>query len=114
MRLYIAGPMWGLPDFNTRRSFAPPTSLRALGTTHQPSPPRRPLGMPDMARHMRASLRDTGHCDGVHSSPRLGQLAGRALLERDIARGLDLPVKPLSEWLLLAKLSPKQPGRWRQ
>ena len=103
MRLYIAGPMWGLPDFNCPAFFRAADQLASAG--HDPINPARTEGRSGCRTwldYMRASLRDLADCDGVALLPGWANSRG-ALLERDIARGLDLPVKPLSEWLLLAE-----------
>jgi len=103
MRLYIAGPMWGLPDFNYPAFFRAADQLASAG--HDPINPARPEGRSGCRTwldYIRASLRDLAYCDGVALLPGWANSRG-ALLERDIARGLDLPVKPLSEWLLLAE-----------
>ena len=99
MRLYIAGPMAGLPPAFFRAA----DQLASAG--HDPINPARPEGRSGCRTwldYMRASLRDLADCDGVALLPGWSHWRG-ALLERDIARGLDLPVKPLSEWLLLAE-----------
>lgn len=99
MRVYIAGPMTGLPDFNYPAFFKAAVDLRTAG--HFPINPARADGREgcrDWLDYMRASLRDIADCDGIATLHGWGESRGAAL-EVHIARSLDLPVRPLSEWI---------------
>ena len=108
MKLYIAGPMTGLPDFNYPAFFAAAKDLRARG--YGPINPARvrsnvvkpPTTWLDFMRH---SLRDIADADGIATLP--GWRASRgASLEVDIARRLELPVRPVQDWITAAPKFP--------
>lgn len=99
MRIYIAGPMSGLPEWNypafhdaadllTARGFIPLNPARTDGRD----------GCVSWVDFMRASLRDLADCDGVCTLTGWGESRGAAL-EVHIARSLDLPVRSLVSWL---------------
>ena len=100
MKLYIAGPMTGLPDFNYPAFFRAADDLRKVG--HEPiNPARKREGIPHQGAtwldYMRHSLRDIADCDGIATLPGWEGSRG-ARIEVDLARALDLPVKPLLGW----------------
>lgn len=98
MKIYISGPMSGLPDFNYPAFFTAAKDLRACG--HAPINPARvrPGKTPTTwLEFMRHALRDIADADGIATLP--GWSASRgASLEVDIARCLELPVRPLQDW----------------
>ncbi len=100
MRLYIAGPMTGLPDFNYPSFFKAAERLRETG--HDPINPARSEGREGCAtwlHYLRASLRDIANCDGVATLP--GWQASRgAVVEVELARSLGLPVASVQEWTI--------------
>lgn len=98
MRIYIAGPMTGLPEFNYPAFFAASERLAAAG--HEPINPARTEGR-DGCRgwldFMRASLRDIADCDGIATLPGWQDSRGAAL-EVYIAQSLGLPVMSVPAW----------------
>lgn len=99
MRIYIAGPMTGLPEFNYPAFFAAEKRLRAGGfDALNPARAEGREGCKSWLDYMRAGIRDVADCDGIALLP--GWQASRgAALEAHVARSLDLPVKLLDEWL---------------
>lgn len=99
MKLYIAGPMTGLPEFNYPAFFDAARRLEAVGV--EPINPARVAGREGCSSwldYMRASLRDVAECDGIAVLPGWQDSRGAAL-EVHIARSLDLPVRPVEAWL---------------
>ena len=100
MRLYIAGPMTGLPEFNYPAFFTAAADLGMTGfETINPARKEGREGCKTWLDFMRASLRDLADCDGVAYLPGWGESRGAAL-EVHIARSLDLPVKPVAVWVV--------------
>jgi hypothetical protein len=98
LKLYIAGPMTGLPDFNYPAFFRAAADLAKVG--HEPINPARSQGREGCKTwldFMRASLLDLAACEGVAILPGWGDSRGAAL-EVHIARSLDLPVHPVLAW----------------
>lgn len=80
MKVYIAGPMTGYPEFNYPAFFAAEKHLRDLG--HEPINPARSEGREGCKTwldFMRAALRDLADCEGI-------------------GHDLGLPVAELTEW----------------
>lgn len=98
MRLYIAGPMTGLPDWNYPAFHRAAEHLTEAG--YDPINPARVEGREGCTTwlaFMRASLRDIANSDGIATLP--GWAASRgASLEVDIARRLQLPVRSVIDW----------------
>lgn len=99
MRLYIAGPMTGLPEFNYPAFFEAAERLEAEGyDTLNPARTDGRDGCETWLDYMRAALRDLADCDGIAVLSGWADSKGAAL-EVQIAHGLQLPVAPVSEWL---------------
>ena len=101
MKLYIAGPMTGLPEFNYPAFFDAAALLESVG--HEPINPARTdgrEGCKGWLDYMRCSLRDIADCDGVATLPGWGDSRGAAL-EVHIARSLDLPIASVKDWLAI-------------
>lgn len=99
MKVYIAGPMTGLPDFNYPAFFEAEKELQEQG--HETLNPARAEGRQKCTTwldYMRAGLRDVADCDGIALLDGWQDSRGAAL-EAHVARTLDLPVKPLDHWL---------------
>jgi len=98
MKLYIAGPMTGLPEFNYPAFYRAAEDLQKIG--HEPINPARTAGREGCKTwldYMRESLKDIAACDGIATLPGWGDSRGAAL-EVHIGRSLDLPVKPVLAW----------------
>ncbi|MCK9601527.1 MAG: DUF4406 domain-containing protein [Sphaerochaeta sp.] len=98
MRIYIAGPMTGYPDYN-RDSFE--VAAIALKLHNHESVNPREHDLPDdapWADHLRADLTDLLTVDAVAVLPGWECSRG-ASLEVHVAHALGMTVKPLDEWL---------------
>lgn len=102
MKIYIAGPMTGLPDFNYPAFNAAQGRLEALGfdvlnpTLGEPAPPADDPKPWDW--YMRRALGQVITADAVALLPYWEQSRG-ARLEHAVAWGLGLPIRPLLQWL---------------
>jgi len=101
-RIYIAGPMSGLPDFNLPAFTAAADALRAVGfgAVNPGRHGRRPGWT--WLDYMRAAIHDLIDCDAVALLPGWEKSRG-ACIERDLAVALGLPVHPLDLWLAARK-----------
>lgn len=98
MKLYISGPMTGLPGFNKPAFFAAEDALRAAGFDVV-NPARN--GLPDSAEwheHMRADIKMLMDCDGVALLPGWERSSG-ARLEEHIGLRLGFKNHTLADWL---------------
>ncbi len=102
MRIYIAGPMSGRPEFNYPAFFRAAEALAAVG--HEPINPARNEGREDCKTwldYMRAALRDIADADAVALLPGWDESRG-ATIERNLAVSLDLPIRTVEAWLEVA------------
>ena len=91
LRLYLAGPMTGLPGFNYAAFNAEATRLRALGYhVENPAENVHPVDQ-DWGGYMRVALAQMLTCEAVALLPNW-QASRGALLENDIATQLGMPV----------------------
>lgn len=98
MKVYIAGPMTGLPDFNYPAFFKAAEALQAAG--HEPINPARSEGREGCAtwlHYMRASLRDIAEADGIALLPGWHDSRG-ACIEQRLGDDLGLVVRALEGW----------------
>ena len=97
MRLYISGPMTGLPENNHPAFHAAAAELTALG--HEVINPARP-GEPhwQWVDWMRRAVRDVSEADGVATLGGWRRSRG-ACVEVGLAQALDLPVRPFAAWV---------------
>lgn len=96
-RIYLAGPMTGLPDFNYPAFHAAAAALRARGY-HVENPAENPV--PPCATwlgYMRLALAQLATCDAVCVLPGWRQSRG-ARIEHGLAMDLGLKVTEASEW----------------
>lgn len=99
MKIYIAGPMTGYPDFNYPAFFRASQDLLDVG--HEPVNPARAEGREGCETwldFMRAALRDIADADAVALLPGWQNSRGAALEQR-LGVELGLPVRPLEAWL---------------
>lgn len=91
MRLYIAGPMTGLPESNYPAFNAAAARLRALGhTVHNPAENPAPA-CGTWLGYMRMSLRQIADTDAIVVLPGWADSKG-ALIEYGLAYDLGLPI----------------------
>jgi len=98
MRLYIAGPMTGLPKYNLPAFDAAARELEAAG--YDVVNPGRHGVDPEFTwtDYMRRGLTELLTCDGVALLPGAHNSNG-ARIERRVAEDLGMLVLPLWEWL---------------
>lgn len=98
MRLYICGCIGADPE-NYRRNFHD-ANIALIRAGHSPLSPLD-NGVDDDAdwlEHMKADIKIMLDCDGVATIK--GWKKGRGTrVEVDLARGLGIPVRPVSEWV---------------
>lgn len=99
MKLYIAGPMTGLPDFNFPAFNAAEQALQAAGFDTA-NPARHGAGEPGLewADYMRRDIPDLLACDGVALLSEWHRSKG-AQLEVHLAHELGMPTAALQVWL---------------
>ncbi len=100
MRLYVAGPMTGLPEWN-RPAFAEAAArLEAAGfEVVNPASLPEPCEDPEWLDWMRACIPQLLTCDGVAMLP--GWVGSRgAVIETLLADDLGLPVMNVDQWVL--------------
>lgn len=103
-RIYVSGPMTGLPDFNKPAFNAAAAALREAGYTVF-NPVNN--GVPENARwatHMRADIVGLMGCYGLCYLPGWFDSRG-AKLEMQIAQELEITCAPLEFWIEHAKAS---------
>lgn len=99
MKVYIAGPMTGLPEFNYPAFYRAAEALESLG--HEPINPARKAGREGCKSwldYMRAAIRDVAGADGLAMLPGWQDSRGAAL-EYRLGHDLGLDVRRLDEWL---------------
>lgn len=90
-RVYLAGPMTGLPDFNYPAFNAEAARLRALGY-HVENPAENQKPVPETwENYLRAALRQMLTCDAVLLLPGFQSSRG-AMLEMNTAHALSMPI----------------------
>lgn len=99
-RLYIAGPMTGLPAFNYPAFFAAAVSLSAVG--YEVENPAQNDPQDSWESYMRLSIVQIAKSDGICTLPNWFMSRG-ATIEVELARQLAMPDLFLEEWIQLAK-----------
>lgn len=91
LRIYLAGPMSGIPDYNYPAFNAEAARLRALG--HHVENPAENTAPPcnSWAGYMRIALRQMLTCDAVALLPGFAESRG-ATIEHDLAKQLGMRV----------------------
>lgn len=103
MKLYIAGPMTGLPELNYPAFFAAEEQLQAVGYETLNPAPNKPEGEPSWLAYMRMSLIQISQADGIALLPNWWSSKG-ARIEQHLANSLGLPVHELNIWLVRARV----------
>lgn len=102
-RVYISGPMTGLPDFNYPAFHAAAAELRGAGLhVENPAESKAP-DCNSWIGYMRLAVAQLATCDYVVTLPGWERSRG-ARIEVELARGLGFPVKPLHEFLRITDL----------
>ena len=96
-RLYVAGPMTGLPGFNYP-SFREATQRLLLRGYAVEDPSTNPDQGDDYAAYIRLGLLQLLWCDGIALLPQWGSSRG-AVLEVTVAQAIGISVKTVEEWL---------------
>ena len=99
MKVYVAGPMTGYPEFNYPAFYSAAAALAKVG--HEPINPARldgREGCKTWQDYMRAALRDVAEADGIALLPGWQDSRGAAC-EYRIGHDLGLDVRPLDDWL---------------
>jgi len=97
-KIYVAGPMTGLPEFNYPAFRAAAAELRALGhDVEDPSTNVNPTP-DDYHGWLRAGLSQLITCDGIALLDGW-EASGGARLEVNVGATLGMRVAPLAEWL---------------
>lgn len=103
MRIYIAGPMTGLPDFNYPAFNAAAATLRAKGHEVM-NPAENPVPACGTWRgYMRMALAQLVQCECIVLLPGWSDSRG-ALIERWLAQVLQMDVAHFSEFPVLVQL----------
>ena len=92
MKIYIAGPMSGLPEFNYPAFHAADAELRALG--HETLNPANNPECDSWEGYMRAAIAQVIQADAIAFLPGAHQSRG-ARLELVIGNSLGLDVRPI-------------------
>ncbi len=88
MKIFISGPMTGIPDFNYTAFNAAAEKLRSIG--HEVENPADNPMCDTWAAYMRLSIAQMLRCDQVVMLPGWGSSRG-ACIEVDLAAALDIP-----------------------
>jgi uncharacterized protein DUF4406 len=99
VKLYISGPMTGIPDFNFPAFEKAVEQLQAAGyEVMSPHWHGSELGDAGWAEYVRRDLIDMLGCEGVATLPGVENSRG-ATLECHVARELGMEIRPVEEWL---------------
>lgn len=111
-KVYIAGPMTGLPGYNYPAFNDAERDLRAAGLdTLNPvlgEAAPTPADAKPWGWYLRRALRMVLDADGVATLPGWKKSRG-AVLEVHVARALGVPVMPVATWLQVANLASPTP-----
>jgi hypothetical protein len=110
VRLYIAGPMTGLPEFNFPAFWGAQRALEAAGyTVRNPARHGTASTSKPWVYYMRRGLRDVTTADGVAVLDGWWRSRG-AMAEVQVARVLELTVEPVGHWLETGAARVTPPG----
>lgn len=107
MRLYIAGPMTGLPERNYPAFMGAERHLAEAGYEVENPATNKPAveGTPTWLDFMRMSLVQISRCDGIATLSGWERSNG-ACVEVALVVGLGLPVKNVATWVKDAEIAP--------
>jgi hypothetical protein len=108
VKLYIAGPMTGLPDYNLDAFAIAATRLRACGYDARNPGSRGVIEGYTWRDYIRDGLSLLLFCEAVAVLDGWEQSKG-ATLEVHVARSLALPVEPVDHWLASAPRTTRTP-----
>lgn len=98
MRVYVAGPMTGIPNFNYDAFHEAAERLRAMG--HEVENPAENVNdSGEWVEWMKLALAQVIRCDGIALLDGWQNSRG-AILEVHVATSLKLIVAPISNWLV--------------
>lgn len=101
-RLYLCGPMTGLPDYNYPAFNEAAAQLRAMGyAVVNPAENGLPAGAP-WSQHMRADIKGLCDCEALAVLPG-SQGSKGAQVEIELATRLELTVARVSTWLAIVE-----------
>ena len=98
MKIYVSGPMTGLPKLNYPAFFDAETKLIEMGFKVSNPAQYPPVIGAQWEDYLRRDIKDLMDCDGLALLPGWTDSRG-ACLERDIAERLFMPIYPLVYWL---------------
>lgn len=103
LRLYVSGPMTGLPEFNFPAFHEAARHLRAVGyEVINPAEHDEEPGLP-WEHYLRKDIKLLMDCDAVATLPEWRKSRG-ATLEIHIATKLSMRVRPVWSWTLIGAL----------
>lgn len=109
MRLYIAGPMSGRPEFNRPAFNEAEAKLQAAGYDVL-NPARQPDGL-EYEEYMRRGFEDIGNADGVALLPGWRESSG-ARREVSFADSIYVDASDLQTWLLMSLTTPTEASKF--
>lgn len=103
LKLYVAGPMTGLPERNypAFHEACKKLMMAQYDTENPVDNDDIVVHADDYTDYLRAGIRQLITCDGVAFLPGFGQSKG-AMMELYIAACLQMPIKSVEEWLIEA------------
>lgn len=108
MKLYIAGPMTGLPDFNYPAFYKAAEDLEAAGYEVENPAANQVEGTASWLAFMRLSLVQISRVDGIALLPGWTNSKG-ARLEEHIGSALGMPVRYVQTWLDVPRVEARSP-----
>ncbi len=112
MRLYVSGPMTGLPGLNFPAFNKAAADLRERGYDVTNPVDINPDPNAQWSDCLREDIRALMDCDGVATLPNWERSRG-ASLEVYIAKDLGMPVRPVWAWALAASIDALREGAQR-
>lgn len=108
-RIYLSGPMTGVPDHGVPAFAAAAEKLRAVGCTVE-NPGEWGVGEMSWEGYLRRDIKILVDCDGVATLPNW-DLSRGAEFECDVATRLNIPVLTVDEWVAIAQATAEVPAK---